>query len=109
MRAIHRLQCIVAVFGANTGVGAVAVVVVARVDTEKRGERAGTDVGPRVKHSHRRDRIGVVIGVKDCGNLGEDVSVDESQVERRLEASQTGLGINRSNLTSLAVTRAGAS
>ncbi len=47
MRAIHRLQCIGAAFGANTGAGAVVMVVVL-VDTETRGGTAGTDVGLRV-------------------------------------------------------------
>ncbi len=38
----------------------------------------------------------------------EDVSVGESRVERPLEANQVALGINHSDLRSLAVARAGA-
>lgn len=106
---IHHLQCIAVAFGANTGVGAVGVaVVVAVVDTETRGERAGIDVGLQLWDSHRRRHTGVVIGVRDGESVDESVSGDESRFLRSLEVCQGAQSINRSNLKSLAVTRAGA-
>jgi hypothetical protein len=110
--AIHRLQYTGAALGANTAVaGAVVVLVlvVVAVDSATSDERVGTVVGLRVLlRSLRRHRIGAVIGAKDCGNVAEGVCGDECPVEEPLETGQVVLGINRSNLKSLAVSRAGA-
>jgi hypothetical protein len=106
---IHRLQDTEAAIGANTGAGVAVVVLVVVVDTATRDERAETDVSLRVQHSHRRGRIGVVAVAKDCVNVGDDVFVDECQVERPLGPRQVALGIIRSDLLSLAVSRAAAS
>ena len=104
---IHRLQYTEVAFGANTGAGA-AVVFVVVVNTATRDERVETDVSLRVWRSHRRRRIGVVAGAKDCEKVADDVFVDECQVERPLVLRQVALGIIRSDLLSLAVSRAGA-
>jgi hypothetical protein len=114
--AIHRLRYTGAALGANTAVAGAAavvlvlVVVVVVVDSETSDERVGTDVSCLrvLLRSLRRHRIGVVIGAKDCGNVGEGVCGDECPVEGPLETGQVVLGIIRSDLRSLAVSRAGA-
>ena len=92
----------------------VLVVVGVAVGSARSDERVEVDVrwcccclrvlAVMMHHSLRRHRI----EAKDCGTVAWGVFGDECQVEGPLETGQVVLGINRSDLKSLAVSRAGA-